>query len=133
MAQSLNSLDTHHLRKKRDEIEEEKKREEEEKDKSRKRGIEANGGNGVNGGNGNSGSNGCSYKAFLSCNLQDYDGKGGAARGREVAMGMTWVQFKVLLVEEFYPSNEMKKLQSEFWNHTIVGANHAGILIGSMS
>ncbi|GJZ91901.1 reverse transcriptase domain-containing protein [Tanacetum coccineum] len=48
------------------------------------------------------------------------------ARGREAAIGMTWVEFKALLVEEFCPSNEMEKLESEFWNHTMVGANHAG-------
>ncbi|GJX05845.1 reverse transcriptase domain-containing protein, partial [Tanacetum coccineum] len=48
------------------------------------------------------------------------------ARGREAAIGMTWVQFKALLVEEFYPSNEIEKLESKFWNHTMVGANHAG-------
>ncbi|GKB96100.1 putative reverse transcriptase domain-containing protein [Tanacetum coccineum] len=47
------------------------------------------------------------------------------ARGREAAMGMIWVEFKTLLVEEFCPSNEMEKLESEFWNHTMVGANHA--------
>nr|GEV03297.1 putative reverse transcriptase domain-containing protein [Tanacetum cinerariifolium] len=38
----------------------------------------ANGGNDGNGGNGNGGKNGCDYKAFLACNLRDYDGKGGA-------------------------------------------------------
>ncbi|GJS51640.1 reverse transcriptase domain-containing protein [Tanacetum coccineum] len=107
----------------------------------------ANGGNGGNGGN-----NGCSYKTFLACNPRDYDGKGGAvaltrwiekmefviensgcvenqkvqARGREAAIGMAWVDFKALLVEEFCPSNEMEKLESEFWNHTMVEANHAG-------
>ncbi|GKF09406.1 reverse transcriptase domain-containing protein, partial [Tanacetum coccineum] len=48
------------------------------------------------------------------------------ARGREATIGMTWVEFKVLLVEEFCPSNEMEKLESEFWNHTMVRANHAG-------
>ncbi|GKA24370.1 putative reverse transcriptase domain-containing protein [Tanacetum coccineum] len=112
----------------------------------------ANGGNG-NGGNGrnvNGGNNGYSYKAFLACNPRDCDGKGGAvaltrliekmksvienngcaeiqkARGQEAAIGMTWVEFKALLVEEFCPSNEMEKLESEFWNHTMVGANHAG-------
>ncbi|GJR49872.1 hypothetical protein Tco_1400393 [Tanacetum coccineum] len=87
--------------------------------------VNANGGNG---GNENSGNNGCSYKAFLACNPRDYDGKGGAvaltrwiekmesviARGREAAIGMTWVEFKALLVEEFYPSNKMEKLESEF-------------------
>ncbi|GJZ87279.1 putative reverse transcriptase domain-containing protein [Tanacetum coccineum] len=94
--------------------------------------------NGGNGENGNGGNNGCSYKAFLACNPQDYDGKGGAvaltrwiekmesARGREAAMGMIWVEFKALLIEEFCPSNKMEKLESEFWNHTIVGANHVG-------
>ncbi|GJS97436.1 reverse transcriptase domain-containing protein [Tanacetum coccineum] len=39
---------------------------------------------------------------------------------------MTWVEFKALFMEEFCPSNEMEKLESEFWNHTMVGANHAG-------
>nr|GEX64880.1 reverse transcriptase domain-containing protein [Tanacetum cinerariifolium] len=48
------------------------------------------------------------------------------AKGREIAIGMSWVEFKALLVEEFYPSNEMEKLESKFWNHTMVGANHAG-------
>ncbi|GJU47807.1 putative reverse transcriptase domain-containing protein [Tanacetum coccineum] len=48
------------------------------------------------------------------------------ARGREAAIGMSWNDFKALLVEEFCPSNEMEKLESEFWNHKMVGANHAG-------
>nr|GEX91556.1 reverse transcriptase domain-containing protein [Tanacetum cinerariifolium] len=53
-------------------------------------------------------------------------GKMVQARGREAAIGMSWVEFKALLVEEFCPSNEMEKLESEFWNHTMVEANHAG-------
>nr|GFB23959.1 reverse transcriptase domain-containing protein [Tanacetum cinerariifolium] len=28
--------------------------------------------------------------------------------------GMSWADFKALLVEEFYPSNEMEKLESDF-------------------
>ncbi|GKE73593.1 putative reverse transcriptase domain-containing protein [Tanacetum coccineum] len=48
------------------------------------------------------------------------------ARGREAAIGMLWTDFKALLVEEFCPSNETEKLESEFWNHKMVGANHAG-------
>ncbi|GKB08727.1 hypothetical protein Tco_0837039 [Tanacetum coccineum] len=31
------------------------------------------------------------------------------ARGREAAIGMSWVDFKALLLEEFCPSNEMDK------------------------
>ncbi|GKE07835.1 reverse transcriptase domain-containing protein [Tanacetum coccineum] len=47
------------------------------------------------------------------------------ARGCEAAMAMTWNDFKALMVEEFCPSNEMEKLENEFWNHKMVGANHA--------
>ncbi|GJY19170.1 putative reverse transcriptase domain-containing protein [Tanacetum coccineum] len=48
------------------------------------------------------------------------------ARGREATIGMSWTDFKALLVEELCPSNEMEKLETEFWNHKMVGANHAG-------
>ncbi|GKC05724.1 putative reverse transcriptase domain-containing protein [Tanacetum coccineum] len=47
------------------------------------------------------------------------------ARGRKAAIGMSWADFKVLLVGEFCPSNEMEKLENEFYNHKMVGANHA--------
>ncbi|GKB20268.1 putative reverse transcriptase domain-containing protein [Tanacetum coccineum] len=98
--------------------------------------------NGRNGGN-----NGCSYKTFMACNPKEYDGKGESKsefaassfvnkaltwwntyvqeRGREAVIGMSWADFKALLVEEFCPSNEMEKLENEFWNHKMVGANHA--------
>ncbi|GJY58478.1 putative reverse transcriptase domain-containing protein [Tanacetum coccineum] len=90
--------------------------------------------NGGNGGNGNGGNNGCSYKAFLACNPRDYDGKGGAvaltrwiekiesviensgcaenqkARGHEAAIGMRWVEFKALLVEEFWYTDRFHEL-----------------------
>ncbi|GJV35268.1 putative reverse transcriptase domain-containing protein [Tanacetum coccineum] len=46
-------------------------------------------------------------------------------RGREVAVGMTWEDFKTLTREEFCPNNEMQKLETEFWCHAIVGAGHA--------
>ncbi|GJS88565.1 putative reverse transcriptase domain-containing protein [Tanacetum coccineum] len=35
------------------------------------------------------------------------------ARGRESALGMTWEEFKALLVEEFCPSNETEKLETK--------------------
>ncbi|GKD56483.1 putative reverse transcriptase domain-containing protein [Tanacetum coccineum] len=50
------------------------------------------------------------------------------ARGCEAAIGMSWIDFKALPMEEFCPSNKMEKLESEFWNHTMVGANHAGYI-----
>ncbi|GKB44903.1 reverse transcriptase domain-containing protein [Tanacetum coccineum] len=46
-------------------------------------------------------------------------------RGREATNGITWEEFKALLVEEFCPSNEMEWLENKFWNHTMVRANHA--------
>ncbi|GKE25874.1 reverse transcriptase domain-containing protein [Tanacetum coccineum] len=45
--------------------------------------------------------------------------------GREVAVGMSWDNFKLLMREEFCPSNEMQKLETKLWNHTMVGVGHA--------
>ncbi|GJV10696.1 putative reverse transcriptase domain-containing protein [Tanacetum coccineum] len=64
---------------------------------------------------------GCTYKEFLACNPKEYDGKGGDV----VYVGMSWDNFKVLMREEFCPSNEMQKLETELWNHTMVGAGYA--------
>ncbi|GJW28013.1 putative nucleotidyltransferase, ribonuclease H [Tanacetum coccineum] len=85
------------------------------------------------------GRNGCSYKDFVACKLKEFDGKGGVVayirwvkemeavrtRGREAVVGMTWEDFKALMKEEYRPSNEMQKLESEFWNHAKVGAGRA--------
>nr|GEW33594.1 hypothetical protein [Tanacetum cinerariifolium] len=45
--------------------------------------------------------------------------------GREVVIGMSWDNSKVLMREEFCPSNEVKKLKTKLWNHTMVEAGHA--------
>ncbi|GKD70882.1 putative reverse transcriptase domain-containing protein, partial [Tanacetum coccineum] len=83
--------------------------------------------NNVNNANsGNGGKNVCTYKWFMACNPKEYDGKGVQAKGREATIGMSWTNFKALMVEEFCPSNEMEKLESEFWNHKMAGTNHAG-------
>nr|GEV99551.1 retrotransposon protein, putative, Ty3-gypsy subclass [Tanacetum cinerariifolium] len=42
----------------------------------------------------------------------------------EAVIGMTWNDFKALLMEDFCPKNEMEKLENEFWNHTMVRAIH---------
>ncbi|GKA16871.1 putative reverse transcriptase domain-containing protein [Tanacetum coccineum] len=113
---------------------------------------------------------GCTYKEFLACNPNEYDGKGDAivytrwidkmesvhdmsgcrdsqrvkysagsfvgkaltwwnseirTQGREAVVGMSWEDFKILTREEFCPSNEMQKLETELWNHAMVGAGHA--------
>nr|GEU91002.1 retrotransposon protein, putative, Ty3-gypsy subclass [Tanacetum cinerariifolium] len=44
---------------------------------------------------------------------------------REVSGSMSWNDFKLIMIEEFYPSQEMQKLETELWNHAMVGAGHA--------
>ncbi|GJX00343.1 putative reverse transcriptase domain-containing protein, partial [Tanacetum coccineum] len=46
-------------------------------------------------------------------------------RGCEAVVGMSWEDIKTLTREEFCPSNEMKKLETELWNHAMVEAGHA--------
>nr|GEU98318.1 hypothetical protein [Tanacetum cinerariifolium] len=42
-----------------------------------------------------------------------------------IAVSMLWNDFKFMMIEEFYPNHEMQKLETELWNHTMVGAGHA--------
>ncbi|GJZ79345.1 reverse transcriptase domain-containing protein [Tanacetum coccineum] len=44
---------------------------------------------------------------------------------REVAVSMSWNDFKFMMIEEFCPSHEMQKLETELWNHAMVGVGHA--------
>ncbi|GJZ18672.1 reverse transcriptase domain-containing protein [Tanacetum coccineum] len=81
---------------------------------------------------------GCTHIEFLACKPKEYDGKGGAivythwiekmesidTRSREAIVSMSWEDFKNLTREEFCPSNEMQKLETELWNHAMVGAGH---------
>ncbi|GKD23803.1 reverse transcriptase domain-containing protein [Tanacetum coccineum] len=84
--------------------------------------VNANGGNVGNGGN-----NGFSYKGFMACNPKEYDRKGGfdlvehpsSSKRSRSCDRYACTNFKVLLVEEFCPSNEMEKLETEFWNHNM--------------
>ncbi|GJR45659.1 ribonuclease H-like domain-containing protein [Tanacetum coccineum] len=43
--------------------------------------------------------------------------------GREVALRLTWEEFKKFLLEEYCPKSEVQKLESEFWNHTMVSSD----------
>nr|GEY89175.1 reverse transcriptase domain-containing protein [Tanacetum cinerariifolium] len=43
----------------------------------------------------------------------------------EVAVSISWNGFKFMMIEEFCPSHEMQKLETELWNHAMVGAGHA--------
>ncbi|GKB71576.1 putative reverse transcriptase domain-containing protein, partial [Tanacetum coccineum] len=81
---------------------------------------------------------GCTYKEFLACNPKEYNGKGGAIvytrwikkiesvqdmNGCEVNQKVKYTDG--LFVEEFCPSNEMQKLETELWNHAMVEDGHA--------
>ncbi|GKF34951.1 reverse transcriptase domain-containing protein, partial [Tanacetum coccineum] len=44
---------------------------------------------------------------------------------REVTVSMSWNEFNFMMIEEFCPSHEMQKLETELWNHVMVGAGHA--------
>ncbi|GKF08747.1 putative reverse transcriptase domain-containing protein, partial [Tanacetum coccineum] len=44
---------------------------------------------------------------------------------REVVVSMPWNDFKFMMIEEFCPSHKKQKLESELWNHAMVGAGHA--------
>ncbi|GJZ44841.1 putative reverse transcriptase domain-containing protein [Tanacetum coccineum] len=44
---------------------------------------------------------------------------------REAVVSMSWNDFKLMMIQEFCPSHEMQKLESELWNHAMVGAGHA--------
>ncbi|GJX71547.1 putative reverse transcriptase domain-containing protein [Tanacetum coccineum] len=81
---------------------------------------------------------GCSYKEFLACDPKEYNGKGGVVVLTRRIEKMKFVQDmsgcsidqKVKyttgsLMEEFCPSHEMQKLETELWNHAMVGAGHA--------
>ncbi|GJV30568.1 hypothetical protein Tco_1387016 [Tanacetum coccineum] len=39
---------------------------------------------------------------------------------REVDVSMSWNDFQFMMIQEFYPSHEMQKLESELWNHAMV-------------
>ncbi|GJV93781.1 putative reverse transcriptase domain-containing protein [Tanacetum coccineum] len=45
-------------------------------------------------------------------------------QSQEAAIGMSWEDFMTLTREEFYPSNEMQKLETKLWNHAMVRASH---------
>ncbi|GKB39889.1 putative reverse transcriptase domain-containing protein, partial [Tanacetum coccineum] len=81
---------------------------------------------------------GCSYKEFLACNPKEYDGKGSVVvltrwiEKRDSVQDMSGgsIDQKVKytagsFMEEFCPSHEMQKLETELWNYAMVGAGHA--------
>ncbi|GJS29865.1 hypothetical protein Tco_0490485 [Tanacetum coccineum] len=56
---------------------------------------------------------GCSYKDFVACKPKEFYSK---------------EDFKALMKEEYCPSNEMQKLETEFWSRAMVGTGHAAYI-----
>ncbi|GJT73306.1 putative reverse transcriptase domain-containing protein [Tanacetum coccineum] len=102
-------------------------------------------GNGANGGNGRNSNNGCTYKSFMSCNPKEYDGKGGAvvltrwiermetvidnsgcAENQKVRYVASSLVNKALTWWNTQVQARDRKMENEFWNHKMIGANHAG-------
>ncbi|GJX31810.1 retrovirus-related pol polyprotein from transposon TNT 1-94 [Tanacetum coccineum] len=46
-------------------------------------------------------------------------------RSREATVGMAWEDFRILMREEFCPSDEMQKLETKLWNHAMIRVGHA--------
>ncbi|GJS91912.1 putative reverse transcriptase domain-containing protein [Tanacetum coccineum] len=47
-------------------------------------------------------------------------------RGRAAAIAQPWENFKKLLMEEYCLDDEVQKLESEFWNHKMIGSDIDG-------
>ncbi|KAI3704253.1 hypothetical protein L1987_74469 [Smallanthus sonchifolius] len=100
-------------------------------------------GGGTNTGNTN---RGCTFKDFSTRKPLDFYGSEGAvgivrliekmesgealtwwnsqvdALGEHVTDNLTWDEFKKMLIEEYCPRNEIKKIEVEFWNLEMEGA-----------
>jgi len=56
--------------------------------------------------------------------------KEGKSRGTEVALDLSWDEFKALMIEEFCPNNELQELEENYWSplllpHLTTSVNHA--------
>ncbi|KAC9449874.1 hypothetical protein E3N88_45822 [Mikania micrantha] len=47
-------------------------------------------------------------------------------RGEVAAYGLSWDELKELLLREYCPRTEVQKLEQEFWNHVMIGADIRG-------
>nr|GFB52182.1 reverse transcriptase domain-containing protein [Tanacetum cinerariifolium] len=47
-------------------------------------------------------------------------------RRRAAAIAQSWDDFKKFPMEEYCPNDEVQKLESEFWNHKMVGSDIDG-------
>ncbi|GKE28209.1 putative reverse transcriptase domain-containing protein [Tanacetum coccineum] len=73
----------------------------------------------------------CSIKTFKASGAKEFFVTEGAvglltslkALRWAAAIAQPWEDFKKLLMKEYYPDDEIQKLESEFWNHKMVGSD----------
>nr|GEV84101.1 putative reverse transcriptase domain-containing protein [Tanacetum cinerariifolium] len=58
-------------------------------------------------------------KTFRASGANEFFG----TEGWGAAIAKPWEDFKKLLIEEYCPDDEIQKLETEFWNHKMVGSN----------
>ncbi|GKE09342.1 hypothetical protein Tco_1412893, partial [Tanacetum coccineum] len=58
-------------------------------------------------------------------NVQENVGNMLVNGNREVAVSISWNDFKFMMIEEFCPSHKMQKLEIGLWNHAMVRAGQA--------
>nr|GEZ80585.1 reverse transcriptase domain-containing protein [Tanacetum cinerariifolium] len=73
---------------------------------------------------GNQGNVGNQNGNVVNENVQENDKNVLVNGNQEVAISMSWNDFKFIMIEEFCLSHEMQKLETELWNHTMIGAGH---------
>ncbi|GJT24473.1 putative reverse transcriptase domain-containing protein [Tanacetum coccineum] len=69
------------------------------------------------------------YKTFRSCGAKEFfdtEGAVGLLTWFESTESVLHINFKKLLMEEYCPNDEIQKLESEFWNHKMVGSDIDG-------
>ncbi|GJT91775.1 hypothetical protein Tco_1080620 [Tanacetum coccineum] len=71
----------------------------------------------------------CNFNTFKSCGAKEFFGTKGAVSLLTWFEGMKFVlhiNFKKLLMEEYYPGDEIQKLEYKFWNYKMVGSDIDG-------
>nr|GFC61788.1 hypothetical protein [Tanacetum cinerariifolium] len=71
----------------------------------------------------------CTYQDFMKCQPLYFKGTEGVVEltqwivGNDATYVMTWIELKKKMADKYYPRNEMKKIETEFWNLEVQGTD----------
>ncbi|GKE13508.1 hypothetical protein Tco_1417059 [Tanacetum coccineum] len=73
----------------------------------------------------------CSYKEFLACKPINFKGTEGAVGltrciGLDAAYETTWNELKEMMIDEYFPRNEIHKMKTKLWNLSVKGTDNVG-------